>query len=103
MDRDRDRRERHCLYLLQEDEDWPLAKVLPSGPLKADDVGESGAVVREVVEEVLGEEMEVGLGAVDGVSEHGAKRVRVGTELDIETSVNILARYAQSSTTWSGL
>lgn len=84
---DWDRRERHCLHLFQEDEGWPLIEVFPSGVPGTDGVGESGFVVRKVVEEVLGVEEECGV--VDGVSEHGAKRVRVGTEL----GVNNISRY----------
>ena len=49
------------------------------------------------MEEVLG------VGAVDNVPEHGAKRVRTGTELGVELSVGMLGGYVQSSLTWSGL
>ena len=86
-----DRRERHCLHPPQEDENWP------SVLLEADGVGELVVVVWYAVEEVLG------VGAVDEVPEHGAKRVRAGTELDVELSVDMLGGNVQSSLTWSGL
>lgn len=40
---------------------------------------------------------------MDGVSEHGAKRVRVGTELSVKILADIVAWYAQSSLAWFGL